>query len=47
MAFTFVQATTSTDYVELLARHDLGAGLTMSTSVNGYRSAMHITYLGT
>lgn len=47
MAFGFIQATSSTDYVELLARHDLGAGLTMNTSVNGYRSAMHLTYLGT
>jgi hypothetical protein len=41
-----VQATASTDYVELLGRHDLGAGLTMATSVNGYRSSLQCVYLG-
>jgi hypothetical protein len=41
-----IQATASTDYVELLGRHDLGAGLTMATSVNGYRSSLQCVYLG-
>lgn len=41
-----VQAVAATDYVELMGRHDLGAGLTMSTSVSGYRSSLTCVYLG-
>jgi hypothetical protein len=47
LTFAFVQATASTDYIEILGRHDLGVGVTTTTSVSGYRSAAHLTYLGT
>ena len=45
MTYGFVQATASTDYIEIIGRQDAVA--TTSTSVSGYRSAAHLTYLGT